>query len=152
MKESLFKIITAVIVTIITMFIIFELSSEEIIVEDVYSSNVSLLNENKEEIDLVEINNLIPYEEHNYFIKLSNYNDLEYRIIFDVITNIVICEYLEVSFNNELLQFDNYRGVSNWSKAVSNEEIFEFSIKLNSDNNILQNLEVEFDFRIESKQ
>lgn len=150
---SLFRIISALLITILTVLLIVEVTKEEnIIVETLDSCNVSLYDSELEEVDCIEFNNFNPYEEITYFIKLENYNEnnLKYRVVFDVLSSVELSKYIDITFGDELLIFTNYRAVSNWCSTNDDELLLKFKIKLNSSNNNLQDLSMNFDFRIES--
>ncbi len=152
-KISLYEILITLLVITLTVLLIIEVRvKEESVVETIESNNVKLFDEFDNELDCIKFDNLNPYEEIIYYVKLTNYNveNLEYRVVFDLISSIEILECLEVRFNNELLEFTNYKGVSDWYSTNNEEECFSFSLKYNSSNNEYQNLLIGFDFRIES--
>lgn len=153
LKISLYKIIITTLVITLTVLLIIEVRvKEQVVVETINSNNVSLFDCDHNEVECISFENLNPYEEINYYVKLENYNvdNLEYRIVVDILSSTQITNNLEVKFNNQILEFNNYRGVSNWDYTKNDEEYFLLSFKYNSTSNNLQNSLIEFDFRIES--
>lgn len=152
-KECLFKILTASLIVVLSVLLIIEVTTKKTVIDYLESSNLSLYDNELNELDCIEFDNLNPFEELTYYLKLENYNieDLEYRVIFHVVSVNLLIDYLDITCNDESLSFYNYKGSSEWLCTNENEVFLKINIKINDSINELQNLLLEFDLCVESR-
>lgn len=147
---SIFRLAIVVVVVVLTTLMLVEIGKEkEVIVDTIESPSVSLFDSNNNEVTKINYVNLIPNEQFVYYLVLNNYNDLSYRIVFDIFTNAELIFDLEIKVNDEVVIFNNYRGTTNWIESSDDEITYEINFFFSSTNNNLQNKEMNFDIKVE---